>query len=129
VQTRLEPVLAAGNWVLSDRYGGSTEAYQGYGRGLDLDLIGQLEQLATAGLQPDLCLWLELPPELAAARRSGQQQDRIEAEGLAFLQRVHQGFAALSQRPAWRRVDAAASPEQVHQQVQQLVREGLELAQ
>ena len=88
VQTRLEPALAAGDWVLSDRYCGSTTAYQGYGRGLDLDLITQLEQLATAGLQPDLCLWLELSPELAAERRSGQQQDRIEAEGLAFLARV-----------------------------------------
>ena len=65
---------------------------------------------------------------MAAERRSGQQQDRIEAEGLAFLARVHQGFAALSQRPGWRRVDASASPEQVHQQVQQLVREGLGLA-
>ena len=71
VQTRLEPALAAGDWVLSDRYCGSTAAYQGYGRGLDLDLITQLEQLATAGLQPDLCLWLELSPELAAERRSG----------------------------------------------------------
>ena len=113
--------------MLSDRYCGSTTAYQGYGRGLDLELITQLEQLATAGLQPDLSLWLELPPEVAAERRSGQEQDRIEAEGLAFLARVHQGFAVLSQRPPWRRVDASASPEQVHQQVQQLVREGLEL--
>ena len=65
---------------------------------------------------------------MAAQRRSGQQQDRIEAEGLAFLARVHQGFAELSQRPLWRRVDASLPPEQVHQQVQQLVREGLELA-
>ena len=128
VQTRLEPALAAGDWVLSDRYCGSTAAYQGYGRGLDLDLITQLEQLATAGLQPDLCLWLELSPEMAAQRRSGQQQDRIEAEGLAFLARVHQGFTELSQRPLWRRVDASLPPEQVHQQVQHLVREGLELA-
>ena len=128
VQTCLEPALAAGDWVLSDRYCGSTAAYQGYGRGLDLALIDQLEQVATAGLQPDLCLWLELSPEVAAERRSGQQQDRIEAEGLAFLARVHQGFAVLSQRPPWQRVDASASPEQVHQQVQQLVREGLELA-
>ena len=71
-------------------------------------MITQLEQLATAGLQPDLCLWLELSPEVAAERRSGQQQDRIEAEGLP-LARVHQGFAELSQRPGWRRVDASAS--------------------
>ena len=63
---------------------------------------------------------------MTAQRRSGQQQDRIEAEGLAFLARVHQGFAELSQRPPWRRVDASAAAEQVHQQVQQLVREGLE---
>ena len=71
VQTRLEPALAAGDWVLSDRYCGSTAAYQGYGRGLDLDLITQLEQLATAGCSLifafGLSYRLSWPPSAAPA--------------------------------------------------------------
>ena len=125
VQTRIEPALAAGHWVLSDRFSGSTTAYQGYGRGLDLALISQLEQVATAGLQPDLCCWLALDPQQAARRRAGQQQDRIEAEGLHFLERVHQGFAALSQRPGWCTLAADQSLEQVQQQLQQVLRQRL----
>ncbi|NDA75857.1 MAG: dTMP kinase, partial [Synechococcaceae bacterium WBA_3_309] len=69
VQQCIEPALAAGNWVLCDRFSGSTAAYQGYGRGLNQALIDQLEQLATAGLRPDLCLWLALDPLEAAQRR------------------------------------------------------------
>lgn len=127
VQGCIEPALAAGHWVLSDRFSGSTTAYQGYGRGLDLALIDQLEQVATAGLQPDLCCWLQLEPQQAALRRAGQRQDRIEAEGLAFLARVHQGFAALSQRPGWVTLVADQSPQQVQQQLQQLLQTHLGL--
>ena len=125
VQDRIEPALAAGNWVLSDRFSGSTAAYQGYGRGLNQELIEQLEQLATAGLRPDLCVWLELDPAEAARRRSHQREDRIEAEGLAFLQRVHQGFAALSQGPGWRRLAATGPPEELQQRLRQLLRSSL----
>jgi len=121
VQELIAPALAAGNWVLSDRFSGSTAAYQGHGRGLDLALISQLEQVATAGLRPDLCVWLELAPAEAARRRQGQSEDRIEAEGLAFLERVHRGFAALSERPGWRRLAAAGPAEQVQQALRQLV--------
>ena len=124
----IQPALERGDWVLSDRFTGSTMAYQGYGRGLDRELITDLERIATRGLSPDVTVWLDIPLALSVQRRGSREEDRIEAEGLAFLARVHQGFAELSQRPLWRRVDASAPPEQVHQQVQQLVREGLELA-
>ena len=107
--------------MLSDRFSGSTAAYQGHGRGLDLALISQLEQVATAGLRPDLCVWLELAPAEAARRRQGQSEDRIEAEGLAFLERVHGGFAALSEGPGWRRLAAAGPAEQVQQALRQVV--------
>ena len=119
VQQRLEPALAAGHWVLSDRYSGSTAAYQGHGRGLDLDLIAQLEQIATAGLQPDLTLWLDLPLAEATRRRgerqcaAAAQPDRIEAAGEAFLARVQQGFAAQALQRGWQRIAADQSPEQV----------------
>ena len=113
VEQCIRPALAAGHWVLSDRYSGSTAAYQGYGRGLDLARIGQLEQLATGGLAPDLTLWLELPLAESLRRRGERTADRIEASGEAFLQRVIDGFAALAAGQGWRRVDASGAPEQV----------------
>lgn len=106
VQQRIEPALAAGHWVLSDRYCGSTAAYQGYGRGLPLPLIEQLAAIATGGLQPDLTLLLELPLAEALRRRQQRPADRIEASGEAFLQRVCDGFAALAQQPGWCRIPA-----------------------
>jgi len=113
VEQVIRPALAAGHWVLSDRFSGSTAAYQGYGRGLDLATIAQLEQLATGGLAPDLILWLELPLAESLRRRGARSADRIEASGEAFLQRVADGFATLARERDWRRVDATQLPEQV----------------
>ncbi len=113
VEQVIRPALAAGHWVLSDRFSGSTAAYQGYGRGLDHGRIAQLEQLATAGLVPDLTLWLELPLAESMRRRGDRAADRIEASGAAFLQRVGGGFEALARERGWHRVDASQSPARV----------------
>jgi dTMP kinase len=105
----IRPALAAGRIVLCDRFTDSTVAYQGYGRGLDLALIGRLNALATDGLCPDLTFLLDLDPAaglLRAARRvtePHQGRDRIEGEVLAFHQRVRTGYRAI----------AAAEPERV----------------
>jgi dTMP kinase len=109
----LRPALAAGDWVLSDRYSGSTAAYQGYGRGLPLATIAALEALATEGLQPDLTLWLDLPLAGSLQRRGDRPADRIEAAGEAFLQRVCDGFATLARQRGWQRVEAGLPREQV----------------
>jgi dTMP kinase len=113
VEQVIRPALAAGHWVLSDRFSGSTAAYQGHGRGLDLALIAQLEAIATAGLQPDLTLWLDLPLVESLRRRGGRAPDRIEAGGRPFLERVVSGFATLAQQRGWVAIDAAADPQQV----------------
>jgi dTMP kinase len=113
VQQVIRPALAAGHWVLSDRFSGSTAAYQGYGRGLDLALIARLEAIATAGLRPDCTLWLELPLAESLRRRGGRAPDRIEAGGQAFLERVAAGFASLAAERGWARIDAGAGPEAV----------------
>lgn len=109
----IKPALDRGCWVLCDRFIDSTLAYQGYGRGLDLDLIHQLNRLATAGLAPDLTLWLQLPVEqgLARARQQGGG-DRIERADLAFHRRVQHGFETLAQQyPQNRaRIEANGSP-------------------
>ena len=89
----IEPALAAGNWVLCDRFTGSTVAYQGYGRGHSLAVIEQLNKLATGGLEPDFTIWLALPLADALRRRSDRHADRIEAAGSAFLKRVAWGYS------------------------------------
>ena len=113
VEQIVRPALAAGHWVLSDRFSGSTAAYQGYGRGLSLPLIHQLEQVATAGLQPDLTLWLDLPLAESRRRRSARASDRIEASGTAFLEAVAAGFQELARARGWRQVVADQPPEAV----------------
>jgi len=109
----IAPALAAGQVVVCDRFTDSTLAYQGYGRGVDLEKIRQLNHLATGGLQPHLTLWLDLPPEVGLVRRG--IPDRLEQERLEFHRRVYQGFQVLAASEPQRivRVDAKGSPEEV----------------
>ena len=113
VDTLIRPALKRGDWVISDRFSGSTLAYQGYGRGLDQRLINQLEQIATGGLQPDLTLWLTLPLQESIRRRRGESNDRIEAEGQLFLKRVLEGFEAVASQRSWCSISADRSPGEV----------------
>lgn len=99
VEELIKPALAKGCWVLCDRYIDSTVAYQGYGRGLDLALIDQLNQVATGGLVPDLTLWLQLDAATGLLRtRQRGAADRMEQANLAFHQRVQGGFEALAEQ-------------------------------
>lgn len=129
VETVIRPALAQGSWVLCDRFIDSTVAYQGYGRGLDLELIEQLNAIATGGLVPDLVLWLQLEVEqgLARSHRRGQA-DRIEQADLAFHQRVQQGFEAQAQAYPERivAIDAAGDRETVQQRVRAVVQQAWE---
>jgi len=122
VEKHIRPALAAGHWVLSDRFSGSTAAYQGYGRGLSLELIDQLSLIACRGLQPDLTLLLELPLQDSLRRRGHRAADRIEASGEAFLARVCAGFSALAAQPGWRRLDATQPVEVVSAELQHAIR-------
>ena len=106
VEALLLPALQAGDWVLCDRFTGSTAAYQGYGRGLPLALIDTLETLATGGLQADLTLWLDVSLAESRRRRGGRPADRIEAAGEVFQTRVAAGFATLAAQRGWIRVEA-----------------------
>jgi len=104
----IAPALDAGRWVVTDRYSASTLAYQGFGRGLDQGALEAMVGWATGGLRPDLTVLFDLPVSVAANRRSGAGDDRMEAEGLAFQQRVADGYLALAAqgRDAWLVVDA-----------------------
>lgn len=128
VATVVEPALAAGRHVVSDRYVGSSLAYQGYGRGLDVDRVAELSAWATRGLTADLVVLLEVPSEVAAARQ-GHSPDRLEAAGRAFHQRVAEGFRTLAaaQPDRWVVVDGTPAPDMVAAAVEKVVRARLGL--
>jgi len=130
----LVPHLERGTLVLCDRYTDSTIAYQGYGRGLDLSLIHQLNQIATQGLESDLTFWLDLDIEAGLARTQQRSQDpdikvdRMEANEIAFHQRLRQGFTDLAQQYPGRmvRIDAQQSESEVAQQIQAILQQRLQ---
>ncbi|MGC7846497.1 dTMP kinase [Desulforudis sp. 1088] len=105
------PALQKGYYVLCDRYADSTLAYQGFGRGLDLEFLRRVNDLATGGVYPDLTVVLDLDVELAARRMIGAR-DRMELQQKAFYRRVRQGYLELAARcpEAYQVLDAAADP-------------------
>ena len=122
----IEPALARGDVVLCDRFTDATFAYQGSGRGFDLGVLQQLEQWVQAtphGLrQPDVTVWFELAPAIAAVRLAGARvPDRFEAQPVEFFQKVSDGYAARAQADAPRfvRLDAAQTREAVWKQLHQ----------
>lgn len=128
VEELLRPQLEQGALILCDRYTDSTIAYQGYGRGLDLKLIHQLNQAATDSLESDLTLWFDLDAEQGLARtRLRGTTDRIEQDGLAFHRRVQQGFTELAFTNPDRivRIDASRSEAEVSDQVQAILQKWL----
>lgn len=121
VATSIRPQLQRGGIVLCDRYTASTVAYQGYGRGLDLQIIQQINRIATGGLAADLVLWLDLPVRVGLARTQQRgTADRLEQNAVAFHERVRQGFMALAQAGGdrWQRIEADQSLNQVSKAIQ-----------
>ena len=128
VREKLKPAIAAGEIVISDRYSDSTVAYQGYGRGFDLKLLGDLNRLASDSMIPDLTLVLDCPVEMGLRRtvervRGGvRRPDRFEGEQVEFHRRVRDGFLAIAQaEPERVRVlDSARDLEAVSTEVRRL---------
>jgi dTMP kinase len=125
VRERIRPWLTRGRIVLCDRYTDATVAYQGYGRGMDLDLIRELNDHATGGLVPDLTLVFDLDPEEGFRRIGRRRQDHFERERLPFHRRVRRGYRAIqrAEPKRVRLVHAARRPELVAREVDVLVQE------
>jgi dTMP kinase len=113
----VRPALAAGRWVVCDRFTDATRAYQGAGRGLDAALIETLAAAVQQGLEPDRTLVLDLPVDagLARARRRADGGDRFEDETRRFFERVRERYLELTRAEPrrCRRIDASAAPPQV----------------
>lgn len=129
VETFLKPELSKGTIVLCDRFTDSTIAYQGYGRGLKLNLIKQLNEIATGGLQSDLTLWLDIDVEAGLARvRARGERDRMEQADLNFHRLVQQGFGELAEEHKSRivRINGDRPEDEVAQEIQTIVTRRLE---
>ncbi len=90
------PAMAEGRWVVTDRFSASTLAYQGYGRGMDLDVLRRLTTWAARGLEPDLTVLVDLEPARARERIRAGHADRLEQLDDAFFERVRRGYLALA---------------------------------
>ena len=116
----IRPALARGAVVLCDRFSGSTIAYQGYGRGLDLETVIQLDACVRGGLRPDLVVLLDCQLERGLERATGD--DRIQREKIEFHRRVQKGFHQLAAGdPSWKTISTEGSPSEVAQSVLEVV--------
>ncbi|MFH1086419.1 MAG: dTMP kinase [Chloroflexota bacterium] len=117
------PALARGAVVLCDRYAASTLAYQGHGRGLDLDTLRTINDFATAGVYPDLVIYLDLEVGLGLARKQGDRRqgkgewNRMDEQSLAFHQRVRAGYLTMAEQAPrrWLVIDATQPIEPIRQ--------------
>lgn len=135
VDEMIGPALAAGRWVVTDRFSGSTLAYQGWGRGLDPEALGPVVAWAAGGVVPDLSILVDVDPDLARQRLEapsppgapGNRADRMEARGAAFFTRVRAGFLAQAhQDPGrWVVVDGSPPVAQVAAAIRAIVHERL----
>jgi dTMP kinase len=127
VTDKIRPWLRAGRVVLCDRYTDATVAYQGYGRGVDLQLIRELNVHATGGVFPDLTLLFDVDPALGFRRIRGRRLDHFEREKLAFHRRVRRGYLQImrAEPKRVRRIDAGGDRDAVERQVRAVVGEFL----
>jgi len=118
----IKPALENGVIVLCDRHTDSTVAYQGYGRGLDLEQIHNLNSIATDGLKPDLTIVLDVDVE-TSQKRVGAEKDRMESAGIEFFERVRKGFLEIAKQEPERVkvVDSTQTIEEIHKQILELV--------
>lgn len=129
VREVIEPALAAGRWVVCDRFADASYAYQGGGRGQPAARIAELERWACAGVKPDLTLLLDLPVAAGRARAAGRgDADRIESEADAFFERVRASYRdrAMREPDRFRVIDASQPPGQVLQAATRVLSEWLE---
>jgi len=119
------PSLAAGKLVVSDRYADSSLAYQGYGRGLDLEMLEDITRFATTGLRPDLTIYFDIAAGEGIQRRllSGEDLNRMDAEALAFHRRVRAGYLELAEAEPerWQILDARRPVDEVQADVRAVV--------
>ena len=121
VRQLILPALTEGKVVICQRFSDATFAYQGYGRGFELDFLEQVNKIATDGLEPDVTLVLDLDVEEGFFRKRGDRWDRLENERIDFHNKVREGYLDIARRSPKRVkvIDAKGSVEEVHLRIRQ----------
>jgi len=115
----ISPALKNNDWVISDRFSDSTLAYQGYGRNINLEVIKNIESIVCQGESPDLTFFLEISPEQSILRRKNQIPDRIESEGIRFLEKVNEGFKLIAKEKNWTVISASQNIKTISDQIKE----------
>ncbi len=113
------PELEKQNWVISDRFADSTLAYQGYGRNINLDIIKNIESIVCQGKKPDLTIFLEISAEESFLRRKNFIPDRMESEGINFLQKVNEGFKLIAKEKNWKVISATQKIDTISREIKE----------
>ena len=115
----IAPELEKQNWVISDRFADSTLAYQGYGRNINLDIIKNIESIVCQGAKPDLTIFLEISAEESVLRRKNLIPDRMESEGINFLQKVNEGFKLIAKEINWKVISATQNIDTISREIKE----------
>jgi len=115
----ISPALKNNDWVISDRFAASTLAYQGYGRNINLEIIKNIESIVCQGEYPDLTFFLEISPEESISRRKNEIPDRIESEGIRFLEKVNDGFKLIAKEKNWKVISATQNIKTISNQIKE----------
>jgi dTMP kinase len=123
VDKEIIPALENETLVILDRYIYSTIAYQGYGRNIDFGYIHHLNKIATSDLKPDIVFLLDINPEVSSSRIDSKNLDRIESESIEFYAQVRNGYLEIANANpnTWMIVDASKQPEQIHNQIWDII--------
>jgi dTMP kinase len=129
VQEIIRPALEAGKLVLCDRYTGSTFAYQGYGRGIDLCLIEQLNKTATGGLEPELVILFDIASEEGLNRLHPSGHDRLEREAIEFHHKIRAGYLEMAKKKpeVWKMLDASLPLSTVQSELRKILKDNLNI--
>lgn len=131
LQETILPVIKQGKWVISDRFADSSRAFQGVAGGLGLDLVEQIHQIVVGEFKPLLTIVLDMDPNLSLQRaeQRGGREDRFEQKGLAYQQKVREGFLQIAKASidTHALIDASQSIESVHTSIKEVVKQSLGL--
>ena len=117
----ISPALNNNDCVISDRFSDSTLAYQGYGRNINLEIIKNIESIVCQGEYPDLTFFLEISPEESILRRKNEIPDRIESEGIRFLEKVNEGFKLIAKEKKWKVISASQNIKTISNQIKETI--------
>ncbi len=120
---QIKPAIEKGEFVICDRFTDSTIAYQGYGRGLDIKQLEEINYIATAGLTPDITFILDISPEAAAVRMEAEALDRMEETGVDFFRRIRGGYRQIKEQNPnrYRLINGEQSPENVFKEIKEII--------